>query len=383
MSFLNTIAKHLPASKRAVAQTLNEVKMLREHVDVLYGQLYARIEQADYGINDNLNYKVDTILTPHLNDLGTALDAHDAHMKIFAWENYRHKGESLSAAKQRFFMSLPPATGSTRLLQEGCAQLMTEFDQLCRDNNLPYWLDFGSLLGAVRHHGFIPWDDDTDLGMMREDIDRLQGIVQHDSRYRLSLVYDAIAFCRQIRFISSDTSNPCFVDIFIYDYTDSTAIEVYDRRQHIRTELLDALRQSQFRAWHDLVYLSETSDGAAEIQQVFSRYQREMEESGIVVSKENASGIMYGIDNVDNSSVRLYKLDDMFPTTCLTFEDHEYQAPHTPMTVLTRNYGDIYSLPRDINSHFIHVDPALLQQDNVQESIQDSLSEIPISKNEE
>ena len=80
MSFLNTIAKHLPASKRAVAQTLNEVKMLREHVDVLYGQLYARIEQADYGINDNLNYKVDTILTPHLNDLGTALDAHDAHM---------------------------------------------------------------------------------------------------------------------------------------------------------------------------------------------------------------------------------------------------------------------------------------------------------------
>ena len=60
MSFLNTIAKHLPASKRAVAQTLNEVKMLREHVDVLYGQLYARIEQADYGINDNLNYKVGT-----------------------------------------------------------------------------------------------------------------------------------------------------------------------------------------------------------------------------------------------------------------------------------------------------------------------------------
>ena len=198
MSFLNTIAKHLPASKRAVAQTLNEVKMLREHVDVLYGQLYARIEQADYGINDNLNYKVDTILTPHLNDLGTALDAHDAHMKIFAWENYRHKGESLSAAKQRFFMSLPPATGSTRLLQEGCAQLMTEFDQLCRDNNLPYWLDFGSLLGAVRHHGFIPWDDDTDLGMMREDIDRLQGIVQHDSRYRLSLVYDAFVSCLRI-----------------------------------------------------------------------------------------------------------------------------------------------------------------------------------------
>ncbi|MBQ9590159.1 MAG: LicD family protein [Butyrivibrio sp.] len=43
------------------------------------------------------------------------------------------------------------------------------FDEICRRYNLSYWADCGSMLGAFRHHGFIPWDDDIDLGMPRKD----------------------------------------------------------------------------------------------------------------------------------------------------------------------------------------------------------------------
>ena len=64
--------------------------------------------------------------------------------------------------------SVPPATGKLRLLQDGNTVLLALFARKCRENGLRYWLDYGTLLGAVRHRGFIPWDDDLDVSMMRQ-----------------------------------------------------------------------------------------------------------------------------------------------------------------------------------------------------------------------
>lgn len=50
--------------------------------------------------------------------------------------------------------------------------LMVEFDRVCRKHDIRYYLDGGSLLGAIRHNGFIPWDDDIDVTMPRDDYER-------------------------------------------------------------------------------------------------------------------------------------------------------------------------------------------------------------------
>lgn len=52
-------------------------------------------------------------------------------------------------------------------------QILRKFDEFCSQHNLKYCLTGGSLLGAVRHRGIIPWDDDIDIGMFRPDYDRL------------------------------------------------------------------------------------------------------------------------------------------------------------------------------------------------------------------
>lgn len=64
-------------------------------------------------------------------------------------------------------------TLTTREIQLSCLELLKGFDALCKAQGLTYFLSGGTLLGAVRHRGFIPWDDDVDVMMPRKDYERL------------------------------------------------------------------------------------------------------------------------------------------------------------------------------------------------------------------
>jgi lipopolysaccharide cholinephosphotransferase len=57
--------------------------------------------------------------------------------------------------------------------QQAMCQLLEEFDRVCKALDIPYVLFAGTMLGAVRHQGFIPWDDDLDVALLRKDYDRL------------------------------------------------------------------------------------------------------------------------------------------------------------------------------------------------------------------
>ena len=59
--------------------------------------------------------------------------------------------------------------------------LLCEFDRVCKKHGLRYILDFGTLLGAIRHKGYIPWDDDQDVSILCEDYDIYKmGVVKYD-----------------------------------------------------------------------------------------------------------------------------------------------------------------------------------------------------------
>lgn len=70
-----------------------------------------------------------------------------------------------------------PEGSLLRRQQERMMDLLMEVDRICKKHDIKYWLSSGTLLGAVRHKGFIPWDDDLDIEMLLPDYNRLMAIL--------------------------------------------------------------------------------------------------------------------------------------------------------------------------------------------------------------
>lgn len=78
---------------------------------------------------------------------------------------------------------------SLREMQAVLLELLTEFDRICKEYGLRYTLASGTLLGAVRHKGFIPWDDDADVYMPRPDYEKFMRIIAEDGVLPEHLAY--------------------------------------------------------------------------------------------------------------------------------------------------------------------------------------------------
>lgn len=117
--------------------------------------------------------------------------------------------------------------------------LLVEFDRVCRKYSLRYWLSFGGLLGIVRHQGFIPWDDDLDVCMPREDYEKLKTIKSEFSTpYFLQIPFDdneyifswiklrnsnTTAVSKNCRYLNFNQG--CFLDVFPVDNCDFKDVE--------------------------------------------------------------------------------------------------------------------------------------------------------------
>ena len=348
----NFVKKLLPVS-------LSRFALLSKDVEDIKANMLTASEAR--GIHDELHWDVGVQLLNEVKALRGDLKSHDEKAMLFAWEGYRKEGESLIEAKKRFFTTLPAATGSLRLLQLGSAKLLADFDSLCRDNDIPYFATCGTLLGAARHGGFIPWDDDIDLGMMREDIERLIGLVQSCDRFRVSVAFDGFVQCRQVRFQYADDSIPVFLDIFIFDWSTTDNVEIYDRQLQIREAMVECMRSdSRLSSWIDKSCVPAADPHMDIVDSLFTNAINEEKAVGLVCDKNNAEAVIWSIDNtvgVDNFHW-VSPLDEIFPLIDLEFEGMQIKAPCKYMELLTKHYGDPFNLPNDIASHFKHTDVA-------------------------
>ena len=121
--------------------------------------------------------------------------------------------------------------------------------EICDANGIQYFLDGGTLLGAVRHQGFIPWDDDLDIGMLREDYDKFISIAQSalGDQYFLQTwdtddhYWNPYAKIRKIGTIYREegtkgvlTHNELFIDIFPFDFFPQNRMKLKIMRTKIK-----------------------------------------------------------------------------------------------------------------------------------------------------
>lgn len=101
--------------------------------------------------------------------------------------------------------------------------LLQRFDEICRDNDIKYSLHGGTLLGAIREKGFIPWDDDADVTLTRENFEKLCEVMKQDHIHSEIMLDEYSRFMPAIWMRRTDKI-PVWIDLLVYDYISESPI---------------------------------------------------------------------------------------------------------------------------------------------------------------
>lgn len=241
--------------------------------------------------------------------------------------------------------------------------ILREVHKLCEKHGLKYFLDAGTLLGAVRHKGFIPWDDDVDIGMLREDYNRFLEIAKKELPKHLFLqtfetdkYYDVYPVPCKIRyndtiFLEGDRkednykmNNGVYIDVFPYDSLPKHRI-TYKIQRTLSYNILKSFKR--IRDIPEKLSLKNrvTYSFYRLMVKMFPNKRRlKFFEFLIKWNDINSEYMAYGLDTYWSEYV--YKKSDYFDLVKLEFEGIHLYAPKNYDTILTQLYGDYMTLPK-------------------------------------
>ncbi len=253
-----------------------------------------------------------------------------------------------------------------RKLQLTELHILKDIDRVCRKLNITYFLDSGSVLGALRHGGFIPWDDDIDLGMPRADYDRF--------------VREAPALLGDAYVVSTPETNPHQAALFGKVWlagtrfaTNETIEAGFDQGIFVDILPYDALvadptraakQRKACRMWQSVSYLAHAKSivvphggalGTAEKAACRAAHlvaAHAFRHDSIVARFTEAATLAQREGDPSDELVVMayaniapYAVDMMLPPSKVVFEGCEFPAPARPEAYLEALYGDWETLP--------------------------------------
>ena len=283
--------------------------------------------------------------------------------ELLLWANYQEDGEDLYKTRKRFFNTLPVAEEPLRTIQKGGLTLLRYLDKVCVEHNIPYWVTNGTLLGAVRHTGFIPWDDDVDICILREDFEALKDVMKGDESFELvesfKMVGPQTKYIVKKCFLKPKLKNDVnlYMDIFIIDYGDDNARQDIEKFNALRKEFITdfwsrGLKEAPVSGNNRCVEIFKGNEAYQLYEAFYQSYRKRYDV--LLGDKSQKKCLIWAIDNADFwfGKKRVFEYDWIFPLRRIQFEDIEVNAPNDFDTVLRFFYGEWLNLPDDMHTHF-------------------------------
>ena len=254
-------------------------------------------------------------------------------------------------------------------------QILKYVDKICKDNDIKYYLIGGTLLGAVRHGGFIPWDDDIDIVMFREDYNKFIKLINIKSeKYFIQNFMTDSSYTRYITKIRLNGTS--FVEKEVKDLSmhHGIFIDIFPLDKIIPEN--EKQIQIQIKLAQKLIRLQQIKAGKVEGRGNLKTKGNQIIRLFLPIIPSKVIGKIidniYGMQNkkptryVTNFSSQYGWRKQTFPIdvygegTYLEFEGHKFMAPAKWEVILKNLYGDYMKLPpeekRNSGHDVVHID---------------------------
>lgn len=262
-------------------------------------------------------------------------------------------------------------------LHEVELEILLEIDRICKENNLVYYLNVGTLLGAVRHGGFIPWDDDLDISMPRKDYEVFQKLCRTElaerfylDNYKTSRSYDlpfskirkkGTVFLEEDKKAIADGRDGIWVDIFPLDNANKSK-SLFQAGQR---KIIYLLRGAIHRNIHGILDTDDWKRKLAYSSLYWLPRHTLLKVIDFVMRLNSDEHAAYYI-NFGNRSLEKNLVTEKSrfePAIELSFEGHFFAAPHDYDYILKQFYGDDYMILPPVAKRRQH-DPLFLNFEN-------------------